>query len=72
MEERLELKDGDDKEYEVKAIIDSVIYISQKSQRQALYLGSTIWYSVWKGYPVSDHKWDPSSRVKHLGRILTT
>ncbi len=51
LEKDLEFKAGDDKEYKVKAIIDSAVYGQQANdQMPGLY-----YLVLWKGYPEEEN-----------------
>ncbi len=60
---------GDDKEYEVEAIIDSAVYGQQanNSQMPGLY-----YLVLWKGYPEEENTWEPSSAVIYLRKLINT
>ncbi len=55
-EKEVEFEAGDNKEYEVEAIIDSVVYGQQANdQIPGLY-----YLILWKGYPEKENTWEPS------------
>ncbi len=51
-----------DKEYEVEAIIDSVVY----DQRANNQMPGFYYLVLWKGYPEEHNTWKPSLAVIHL------
>ena len=63
-----ELEPSDDKEYEVEAIWDSVVYTKKAD---GYFLG--LYYLVaWKGYPKKENTWVPSLTVMHLRKMVST
>ncbi len=67
-EKELVFEVGGNKEYEVKAIIDSAVYGQQANdQMQGLY-----YLVLWKGYPKEENTWEPSSAVIHLRKLIST
>ncbi len=64
-----EFKAGDDKEYEVEAIIDSAVYGQQanNSQMPGLY-----YLVLWKDYPEEENTWKPSLAVINLRKLIST
>ena len=67
-EPELEFDIGDNKEYKVKVIIDSTIYVKEvKEQLPDLY------YLVsWKSYPEEESTWEPFFAVMHLWKTIST
>ena len=63
-----EFNAGNNKEYKVEAIIDSVVYVKEaKKHLPSLY------YSIfWKSYPEEQSTWKPSFAVMHLWKIIST
>ncbi len=67
-EKEVEFETGDNKEYEVEAIIDSAVYNQQANdQMPGLY-----YLILWKGYPKEENTWEPSSAVIHLRKLIST
>ncbi len=64
-----EFEAEDHKEYEVEAIIDSVVYGQQanNSQMPGLY-----YLISWKGYPEEENTWELLSAVIHLRKLIRT
>ncbi len=63
-----EFEARDNKEYEFKAIIDSVVYGQQANdQMPGLY-----YLVLWKRYPEKENTWEPSSVVAHLRKLINT
>ena len=60
---QLEFEAGDNKEYKIDGIWDSVVYAKESmiGQLQKLY------YLVsWKSYPKEKNTWEPVSAIQHL------
>ncbi len=67
-EKELEFEAGGNKEYEVEAIINSVVYGQQaNNQMPGLY-----YLVLWKNYPEEENTWEPSSVVIHLWKLIST
>ncbi len=67
-EKEFEFEAGDNKEYEVEAIIDSAVYGQEANdQMPGLY-----YLVLWKGYPEEENTWEPSSAVIHLRKLIST
>ncbi len=68
LEKEVEFEAGDNKEYEVEAIIDNVVYDQEANDQMPgfCYLVS------WKGYPEEENTWEPSSAVIHLRKLIST
>ena len=58
---------GNNKEYEVEAIMDSAVYAKEaEGHSPGLY------YLVsWKGYPEEESTWEPSFAVMHLRKMIS-
>ena len=63
-----EFEPGDDKEYEIEAIQDSVIY-AKKADR---HLSGLYYLVAWKGYPEEENNWEPFLAVMYLRKIVST
>ncbi len=64
-----EFEAGDDKEYKVEVIIDSVVYGQQanNSQMPGLY-----YLVLWKGYPEEENTWESSLAVIYRRKLIST
>ena len=63
-----EFETGDDKEYKVEAIIDSVVYGKETNdQMPGLY-----YLVLWKGYPEEESTWELAAAVMHLRKLINT
>ncbi len=64
----MEFEARGNKKYEVKAIIDSVVYSQQNNnQMPGLY-----YLVLWKGSLKEENTWDPSLVVIHLRKLIST
>ena len=59
---------GNNKEYEVEAIKDSVVYAKEAKR----HLSGLYYLVSWKDYPEEKSTWEPSSIVKHLWKMIST
>ena len=59
---------GNNKEYEVEAIIDSAVYAKEAKR----HLPDLYYLVFWKGYPKEESIWEPSSAVMYLRKIIST
>ena len=62
-----EFNAGDNKEYEVEAIMDSVVYAKEAER----HLPGLYYLVSWKGYPEEESTWEPSSAVMHLRKMIS-
>ncbi len=67
-EKELKFEARDNKEYEVKVIIDSAAY-GQQANDQMLGL---FYLVLWKSYPEEENIWEPSLAVIHLWKLIST
>ena len=68
-EKYLEFDVRGDKEYEVKAIIDSTVYGQQINNNQ---IPGFYYFILWKGYLEKKNTWEPSLAVIHLWKLIST
>ncbi len=67
-EKEFDFEAGDNKEYEVKVMIDNAVYDQQANdQMPGLY-----YLVLWKSYPEEENTWEPSSAVIHLRKLIST
>ena len=64
---QLKFKTGNNKEYKVNGIWDSVVY-ARESARQ---LPGLYYLVLWKSYPEEENTWEPALAVQHLWRLVT-
>ncbi len=67
-EKDVEFKARSNKEYEVKAIIDSTVYDQQTNNNQ---IPSLYYLISWNGYPEEKNTWEPSSAIIHLRKLIS-
>ncbi len=68
LKKEIEFEAGDNKEYEVKAIIDSAVY-GKEANNQILGLYYLV---LWKSYLEEKNTWEPSLAVIHLRKLIST
>ena len=59
---------GNNKEYKIEAIIDSVVYTKEAKE----HLSGLYYLVSWKGYSEEESTWEPFSIVMHLRKIIFT
>ena len=59
---------SNNREYEVKAIIDSAVYTKEPER----HLPGLYYLLSWKNYPEEESTWDPSSAIMHLQKMIST
>ena len=64
----LEFELDDNKEYEMDAINDNVVY----AKEAAKYLPRLYYLVAWKDYPKEENTWKPSLAVMHLCKMVST
>ena len=62
-----EFEPGNNKEYEVEAIQDSVIYVKEADK----HLLGLYYLVLWKRYPEEENIWEPASVVQYLWKLLS-
>ncbi len=67
-EKELEFEARVDKEYEVKTIIDSVVYGQQANSNQ---IPGFYYLVLWNGYPEEENTWEPLLAVIHLRNLIS-
>ncbi len=68
-EKDMEFEAGGNKEYEIEAIINSVVYSSQVNNNQMLGLYYLV---LQKGYLEDENTWEPSLAVIHFQKLINT
>ena len=68
LEKELEFEAGDNKEYEVEAIINSAVYRQQANNDQ---MPSLYYLVLWKSYPEEENTWEPLSAVIYLRKLIS-
>ena len=63
-----EFEAGNNKEYEINGIRDSVVYAKESAIEQ---LPELYYLVLWKGYPEEENIWKPISAIQHLRRLVT-
>ena len=64
---QLEFEAGDDEEYEVEGIRDSMVFARES---ETGHLPGLYYLVSWKGYPEEENTWEPASAVQHLRKLL--
>ena len=67
-EKELEFEAGDNKEYEIKAIINSAVYSQRTNSDQMPGLN---YFVSWKCYPEAENIWKPLSAITHLRKLIS-
>ncbi len=68
-EKDLEFEAGDNKEYEIEAIINSAMYGQQANSDQ---MPGLYYLVLWNGYAEEENIWESSSAVIHLQELINT
>ncbi len=68
-EKDVEFEAGGNKEYEIKAIIDSMVYGQQANSNQ---MPDLYYLILWKRYPEEENTWEHLSAVIHLWKLINT
>ena len=58
-----EFEAGNDKEYKVDGIRNSMVYARKSAIGQ---LPGLYYLVLWKGYPEEENTWEPTSAIEHL------
>ena len=60
---------GDNKEYEVEGICNSIVYARES---EVGHLPSLYYLVSWKSYPKDESTWEPTSAVQHFWKLVST
>lgn len=63
---QLKFEVGDNKEYKVESIKDSIIYVRELDG----HLLGLYYLLFWKGYPEKKNIWEPVSAVQYLWKLI--
>ena len=59
---------GDNKEYEIEAIIDSTVYNQQANNQMPGFY----YLILWKQYPEEENTWEPTLAIMHFWKLINT
>ena len=65
----LDFEAGNSKEYKVKAIRDSAVYINKS---ESSHLSDLYYLVAWKGYLKEKNTWEPLSAVQYLKKLISS
>ena len=68
-EKELEFEAVDNKKYEIKVIIDSMMFNQQANNNQ---MPGFYYLVLWKNYPEEENTWEPLSAVIYLRKLINT